>query len=464
MKDSTSRKDDKKREQRYENNDASQRPLNSQLRLITQNGRTISEKQQAMVERIWEDLIENYSFMDDKAERLTEKDIQQRKEFERNVHPHEKNLNGNWSNTHTNKDTGLSLQDVLSDTNSTPINDEHLKFTKAVQLSQSFILIINREGIIEYANPHFQSVSGYTQNELQGKDLGFLISDLASNEEYEQIKRALKTGITWKGELVNTKKNGEWYIFLAKISPIYTPTGEVIDYIVVGHDVTSFRETEIKLEQAVEEKTILLSELHHRVKNNLAIISGIMQLQAFEEEDDHLKSKLFSSVGRVKTLATMHELLYESSSFTMLEFGNNIHKVIDSIAEMFDKERTNVTVEYSLESMILNINQAHPCSLIINEVITNTYRKAQLNPEVSAKMTINLVSFGKKVLIEIKDNLDSIPDGYTTKNQPLSLQLINTLVRQLNGQYNYLSHDSGTLFTLSFSKENTRGSSNVRLS
>ena len=97
MKDSTSRKDDKKREQRYENNDASQRPLNSQLRLITQNGRTISEKQQAMVERIWEDLIENYSFMDDKAERLTEKDIQQRKEFERNVHPHEKNLNGNWS-------------------------------------------------------------------------------------------------------------------------------------------------------------------------------------------------------------------------------------------------------------------------------------------------------------------------------------------------------------------------------
>ena len=79
-------------------------------------------------------------------------------------------------------------------------------------------------------------------------------------------------------------------------------------------------------------------------------------------------------------------------------------------------------------------------------------------------MTINLVSFGKKVLIEIKDNLDSIPDGYTTKNQPLSLQLINTLVRQLNGQYNYLSHDSGTLFTLSFSKENTRGSSNVRLS
>lgn len=115
-------------------------------------------------------------------------------------------------------------------------------------------------------------------------------------------------------------------IFTAKISPVNINRDDSVDFIVVGHDITSFRETEIKLEQAVQEKSILLSELHHRVKNNLAIISGIMQLQAFDENDDDLKTKLFSSVGRVKTLASMHELLYESSSFTMLEFGKTSTK------------------------------------------------------------------------------------------------------------------------------------------
>ena len=88
-------------------------------------------------------------------------------------------------------------------------------------MSQSFVLIIDQKGFVEYANPYFQSVSGYTQDEWIGKKLGFLISDIASHEEYEQLMHALSARVSWKGELVNTKKNGEWYIVMAKISPIH---------------------------------------------------------------------------------------------------------------------------------------------------------------------------------------------------------------------------------------------------
>lgn len=459
MKNSRRRKEAKKREKSTVDNQKEQPIERKQpLRLVSKHGKTLIDRQEAMVEKIWDDLIENYSYIDDNTDRPSTKDIEQREEFSRHFKPAFQEQDD--ENTDLQE---LSLDSVLDLPGIDTISNEHLRFTKAVQLSQSFVLIIDKNGVIEYANPHFQNISGYTQSELYGKDLGCLISDLASNEEYEQIKLALKNGITWKGELVNAKKNGEWYIFMARISPIKSTANSVEDYIVVGHDVTSFRETEIKLEQAVEDKTILLSELHHRVKNNLAIISGIMQLQAFEETDEYLKNKLFSSVGRIKTLASMHELLYESTSFTMLEFGTNVYKIVESVQGMFDPEQSLIEVEYALEPILLNINQAHPCALIINEVITNTFRKAQDNPELKSCLIIKSSTYGKKVLIEIKDNLDSIPEGYSARKQPLSLQLIKTLVRQLNAQFNYLSDDYGTLFTLSFEKANTKGAGNVRL-
>lgn len=419
-----------------------------------------------MADKIWEDLIENYSYVDHRAERSEVANLNYRNSYVQRFNPFEESVH--TTTTPTSNPTAMHSQANKEQSQlvheEDTVTGDHLKFLKAVQLSQSFVLIIDRRGVIAYANPHFQKISGYTQDELLGREMGFLISDLASHEEYEQILQAIKAGVSWKGELVNSKKNGEWYIFTAKISPVTQADGSVVDYIVVGHDVTTFRETEIKLEQAVEEKTILLSELHHRVKNNLAIISGIMQLQAFDEGDENLKTKLFSSVGRVKTLANMHELLYETSSFSKLEFGKNVSKIVETVAEMFDKQRLLMEVNYELEPAILNINQAHPCALILNEVITNSYRKAADNPEIKGRLEIRLVSFGKKMMIELKDNLYSVPEGFSAKKQPLSLQLIRTLTRQINGHFNYLNDDNGTIFTLSFYKEHTKGSGNVRLS
>ncbi len=452
MKDSS-----KKQKRETESGRNIEHPGKFEMRLLDNTSRKISKKQSQMADKLWADLTTNYSFIEGDSDSKSHLSSLKTREF----HPLRdrisviQNSGSGTKSSSTNKGTGIGTMYDM--------DEEHLKFIKAIQLSQSFVIIIDRNGIIEYANPQFQSVSGYTIDELQGKEFGFLISELASQEEYEQVLQALKAGVSWKGELVNTKKNGEWYIFTAKISPVSGINGTINDYIVVGHDVTSFRETEIKLEQAVEEKTILLSELHHRVKNNLAIISGIMQLQAFEEKDDYLKSKLFSSVGRVKTLASMHELLYESNSFSKLEFGKNIKRIVAIVSEMFEYDAAKVDVEYDLEPIILNINQAHACALLMNEVITNTYKQTSKFPENKISLKIKLVCFGKKVVIEVKDNVQSLPEGYTTTYQPLSLQLIKTLTKQINGQFNYLTDDHGTLFTVTFEKENQRGAANVRL-
>lgn len=405
MKESTPRKKQSK-EERASFNKENEEHRDTPLRLLNSPQHIVVEKKRAMVDKIWEDLVQNYSFLDGSSEQSNGATLQSSKKFNRDFLP---GFASRLSSSIEKNEVILEDGMIGEYEQGNIFNEEHLKFTKAVQLSQSFVLIVDQSGLIEYANPHFQSISGYTQDELVGKEFGFLISDLASHEEYEQILQALKAGVSWKGELVNTKKNGEWYIFTAKISPVNINRDDSVDFIVVGHDITSFRETEIKLEQAVQEKSILLSELHHRVKNNLAIISGIMQLQAFDENDDDLKTKLFSSVGRVKTLASMHELLYESSSFTMLEFGKNINKIVHTVSEMFDREDSNVTVKYDLEPIILNINQAHPCALILNEVVTNAFKKAYTLVDEIPKLNIKLVTYGKKVMIEVKDNIVVYP-------------------------------------------------------
>ena len=356
-------------------------------------------KKQAMIDKILGDLVIHHSFFDfvKKYDNASSKHLKHKL----NTQFVARTTNRFSSNTHTKN---IICEDEVGE--EYPVENDCskkcLKFTKAVQLSQSFVLIIDQKGFVEYANPYFQSVSGYTQDELIGKKLGFLISDIASHEEYEQLMHALSARVNWKGELVSTKKNGEWYIVMAKISPIHFNEENTTNFILLGQDITSFRETEIKLERAVREKSILLSELHHRVRDNLAIISGIMQLQALEEDNHNVKTKLFSSVGRVQALSNVHELLYESNDLGRIVVGENLKRVVTMVSEMFEDEDVKVNVTYDIEHTILNINQTHACTLILNEVVTNTYKQACSLSDKALKLDVKLITYGKKYWLRLR--------------------------------------------------------------
>ena len=340
---------------------------------------------------------------------------------------------------------------------------KHQKFIRAAEISPSIIIITDTLGHIEYVNPQFLLTTGYDWEEVKGKGTGFLASDIACQEEYEQLRKAIVDGKSWKGELVNRKKNGETFVFSGTVSPNKDKNGNIADFVISGQDITSFRETEVMLNEAIEEKTFLLSELHHRVKNNLAIISGIMQLQAFSESDFGLQQKLFSGVGRIQTLASLHELLYETGSFSRLDFSQNIKRITSSVSMRHLKESENVKVSFDLEPVQLNINQAHPCSLIINEVITNTFRHAFHGVD-DGELDIKMKVQGNLIRISIKDNGTGIPvDLEDRETKTLGYQLLETSVRQLGGEFTYEPGKRyGTEFQLCFEREEIKGATNAR--
>ncbi|PAU94687.1 hypothetical protein CK503_04230 [Aliifodinibius salipaludis] len=224
----------------------------------------------------------------------------------------------------------------------------------------------------------------------------------------------------------------------------------------IAQDITEQKKQEEKIRETLKEKEILLAEVHHRVKNNLAVVSGMMQLQVFEETNEELKEKLLDSVVRIGSMATIHEQLYQSNNFSKLDFSENLRALVNKIIDTMQIP-TDITLDLDLEPIQLNLNQAIPCSLIVNEIITNIIKHAFKGRE-TGKITINQSENNEQLTLIIRDNGVGFSKDFDIKNSnSLGYRLIDTLAKQLEATYSYTSPGKGTVFYIQFEKSEIKG-------
>lgn len=237
--------------------------------------------------------------------------------------------------------------------------------------------------------------------------------------------------------------------------------GAITDQIAQLMAYQEKKERDLEIRESLKEKETLLAEVHHRVKNNLAVVSGMMQLQAYEEADEDIRNKLFDSVARIQTMAAIHELLYQSNSFSNLRLDENIQKLISNITETFQADAA-INLKFDLAPIKLNVNQAIPCSLIVNEVVTNALKHAF---DDEGTIRILLREQEKRIKLTISDNGKGLPDDYEDliNKGSLGFKLIDTLSFQLNGHYQFSSGNPGTEFTFQFDRAEIRGIGNAHL-
>jgi two-component sensor histidine kinase len=207
-----------------------------------------------------------------------------------------------------------------------------------------------------------------------------------------------------------------------------------------------------ELEESLEEKETLLSEIHHRVKNNLAVISGMLQIQSFNEPNVEIQQKLLNSTLRVKSMANIHEQLYQSNSFSKMEFDKGLKRLVETILQTLNDDK-EINMNFHLEPVQLNIHQAVPCSLIVNEVITNCLKHAFTDRE-TGNIDTYMKSKNGELQIKIVDDGVGMPQQEQSKNkESIGLELIQTLARQINGTFSYKPREAGegTSFTIRFS-------------
>lgn len=313
---------------------------------------------------------------------------------------------------------------------------------------------VNRNWVVTYWNKAAERMLKTSRDIILGKNLWDVFDDATDLPSYTNYQRVMNEGISIDFEDYYAPL-GRWYDISAY------PSEEGIS--VYFKDITHQKQREAQLQESLKEKETLLSEIHHRVKNNLAVVSGMMQLQIFGEEDETLKQKLHESINRIQTIGSIHELLYQSDSFSRLNIDDSIRKLVRDIASTY-QPAINVEINFDLQTIDLNINQAIPASLIANEVVTNAFKHA-FDEKDQGKLWVTLTEVNNTISLQITDNGKGFPADFKATDSPssLGLQLIDTLAQQLEGEYTYESSDGKTYFKLTFKKADLKGSGSALL-
>jgi two-component sensor histidine kinase len=238
--------------------------------------------------------------------------------------------------------------------------------------------------------------------------------------------------------------------FDIKIDPLHDSHSRISGHIISLRDITKQKQTEEKIKTALKEKEILLNEVHHRVKNNMQIISSLLRLQSSQIKNEELKAVFSTSQNRIRTMALIHEILYMEQDFSRLSFGGYIKKLISYLFRAYNVNPNRIQLKTKLADDSLYLEKAIPCGLIINELVTNCILHAC--PE-EGKGTIS-VSFkeknGDNLELIVRDNGKGLPKSVNFKDtETLGLQLVNDLVKQIYGTID-LEKGKGTAVRIEF--------------
>jgi len=215
-------------------------------------------------------------------------------------------------------------------------------------------------------------------------------------------------------------------------------------------------EKEQALEQSLHEKETLLQEIHHRVKNNLAIVSSLMQLQAMETESQSVREQLLDSTTRIRSMALIHEELYQNENFTYVDIDQTINGLLDYVKSVMESD-VDIQVRREIEAVRININQAVPLSLLINEVITNAYKHAFRNRKEGC-ICVKVTNRNGQLNVEIQDDGGGFPAGFNPGSAAsLGMQLVQTLTQQLEGSSTLDNGEKGARFRLNFRIQDVSG-------
>ncbi len=235
------------------------------------------------------------------------------------------------------------------------------------------------------------------------------------------------------------------------LSPIFNEKKEVILVSGIAHDITDKKIAEEKLKESLKEKEVLLKEVHHRVKNNLQVISSILNLQSSYIEDVKTLSILKESQNRIKSMAFIHESLYQTNDLSKINFSEYVVTLSKNLVHSYRILSNSVVLNLDINKMTLSLDLSIPCGLIINELVSNALKYA-FTSNKKGVITIKISCVKNTVTLIIGDNGIGLPNNVDyKKTDSLGLQLVITLVEQINGTIE-LDNEKGAKYKIVFKK------------
>ncbi len=330
---------------------------------------------------------------------------------------------------------------------------------KAIETTNEMIIVtdapeqIGDEDIV-FVNKAFENVTQYSREEVLGKTPSFLQGPETDRDVIDDLVEKLSNGNRFEGETFNYKKDGTKYRVSWSIDPIRDEKDEITHFVAVQRDITDEWERRQKMQEIIEERETLVKETHHRIKNNLATITGLLELQIMKSNSESVREVLSESMNRVKSIASIHEKLYETEGLASITMDVYIKDLVEQVGESFDgiDNSGDVNFQLDLNPISLKTHQAVPLGLIINELVTNAQKHAF--DDTGGTIAISCEEKGDNtVWLEVSDNGKGLPQDWDPQaTDSLGVKLIETLSHQLEADYSFSSQD-GTTFQMTFRKE-----------
>lgn len=308
-------------------------------------------------------------------------------------------------------------------------------------------------------------------------------------------EKMMQDGIEHTEEVYEANLGG---YFLVTASPIKDDSGKLLGSVHIARNITERKMMEDKIKKSLEEREMLIKETHHRVKNNLMVISSLLNLQARYIKDKKTKDIFKESQTRARSMALIHEKLYQTADLEEIDFGDYVKKLSSELFRTYSEKSENISLEFDVEDHNLNIKIAIPLGLILNELISNSLKYAfpvnfihrfedknrekrgfsgpktkgfegssiqvtESHRSANSKFAshdnkkglvkVKFVKKDEKYIFEVSDNGIGLSDDFDIENiDSLGLRIITNLVNQINGHLDFDGHDGAT-FTITFEKE-----------
>ncbi len=338
--------------------------------------------------------------------------------------------------------------------NESKIIKQSAKLQAIFDSSHHYIWTINQDHKLTSFNKNYFELVTALYNTKPFLGLKLDRGALSNNQEYAGVldyhyDKAFK-GVATNFEIETLDKDHKKIYLDIFFNPI-VENDKIVEVSGIAHNVTDKKVDHQRVEQSLKEKDVLLKEVHHRVKNNMQIISSILNLQSSYVTDNYTLALLKESQNRIKTMAYIHESLYQNKSFTSVNFSEYIQTLSKNIIQSYVLSSEKVELILNLEKISLNLDVSIPAGLIINELITNAIKHAFPGTK-KGKVCLNLKSENNNIYLEVTDNGVGIPPGVDYNNtNTLGLQLVNTLIDQLDGEINFKSEkEKGTEVLIKF--------------
>jgi PAS domain S-box-containing protein len=331
------------------------------------------------------------------------------------------------------------------------VDDERARLAAIVDSSDDAIIGKTLDGTIESWNSGAMRLFGYTFEEIRGRPIAVLVPPDRLEESHHAITAVRRGSNVGHYETVRRRKDGGLVDVSVSHSPIRDRAGRVVGVATIARDISAKKLAERRLAASLAEKEVLLREIHHRVKNNLQVISSLLNLQGSRVADSRAQELLVESQSRVRSIALVHEKLYGSKDLASIDFGDYLRALTSALWSTYGDVARRLALEVQTDEVRLGIEAAMPCGLLVNELVTNALKHAYPGDRRGA-IVVDLrvdVAAGQ-ICLEVADDGRGFPEGLDFREvTSLGMQLVVSLTRQLQGTIE-LDRNGGTRFRVRF--------------